>query len=114
MNFAGSIQAQPTFANALLHTHHEVEEIEKGDCSPAKSNPQDVFHEESIYLRMDTAMALDDFEFGLITLLLCSLPLAFFAPIFYLFCMPIAAALIFIADVWRNIILAYHGCYGPI
>ncbi len=39
MNSAGSIQAQPTFANALLHTHHEAEEIKKGDGSTVNDDP---------------------------------------------------------------------------
>ncbi len=39
MNSAGSIQAQPTFANVLLHTHHEVETIEKGDGSTVNNDP---------------------------------------------------------------------------
>ncbi len=39
MNSAGSIQAQPTFANALLHTPHEVETTEKGECSTVNDDP---------------------------------------------------------------------------
>ncbi len=39
MNSADSIQAQSTFANALLHTPLEVEKMEKGDCSTVNNDP---------------------------------------------------------------------------